>query len=78
MRAYYTFVSAFYFPKCCEMVQFLLFFIITCIRSFECIPCLELVYALAGLKIDEFSRAKMDVTAKDLIDEKEVAHSCLN
>uniref|UniRef100_A0A7N2LGN8 malate dehydrogenase n=2 Tax=Quercus lobata TaxID=97700 RepID=A0A7N2LGN8_QUELO len=31
-----------------------------------------------GLKIDEFSRAKMDVTAKDLIDEKEVAHSCLN
>ncbi|KAK4592866.1 hypothetical protein RGQ29_017141 [Quercus rubra] len=31
-----------------------------------------------GLKIDEFSRAKMDATAKDLIDEKEVAHSCLN
>ncbi|KAL4600005.1 hypothetical protein ACB092_11G166600 [Castanea dentata] len=31
-----------------------------------------------GLKIDEFSRAKMDAIAKDLIDEKEVAHSCLN
>ncbi|KAK4544808.1 hypothetical protein RGQ29_032979 [Quercus rubra] len=31
-----------------------------------------------GLKIDEFSRAKMDATAKDLIDKKEVAHSCLN
>ncbi|KAK7820882.1 malate dehydrogenase [Quercus suber] len=31
-----------------------------------------------GLKIDEFLRAKMDATAKDLIDENEVAHSCLN
>ncbi|KAL4600000.1 hypothetical protein ACB092_11G166000 [Castanea dentata] len=31
-----------------------------------------------GLKIDDFSRAKMDATAKDIIDEKEVAHSCLN
>ncbi|KAF3947373.1 hypothetical protein CMV_026485 [Castanea mollissima] len=31
-----------------------------------------------GLKIDEFSREKMDATAKDLIDEKEVTHSCLN
>ncbi|KAF3954182.1 hypothetical protein CMV_020446 [Castanea mollissima] len=31
-----------------------------------------------GLKIDDFSRAKMDATAKDFIDEKEVAHSCLN
>nr|POE52233.1 malate dehydrogenase, cytoplasmic [Quercus suber] len=31
-----------------------------------------------GLKIDDFSRAKMDAKAKDLIDEKEVAHSCLN
>ncbi|KAK4592872.1 hypothetical protein RGQ29_017145 [Quercus rubra] len=30
------------------------------------------------LKINEFSRAKMDATAKDLIDKKEVAHSCLN
>ena len=78
MRAYYTFVSAFYFPKCCEMVQFLLFFIITCIRSFQCIPCLELVYALAGLKIDEFSRAKMDAMAKELIKEASLAKSCLN
>ena len=27
MRAYYTFVSAFYIPKCCEMVQFYYLFI---------------------------------------------------
>ena len=47
-------------------------------RLFQCTQCLELVYALAGLKIDDFSRAKMDATAKDLVDEKEVAHSCLN
>ncbi|GMY23277.1 Malate dehydrogenase, NAD-dependent, cytosolic [Fagus crenata] len=31
-----------------------------------------------GLKIDEFSRAKMDATAKELIEEKAVAHSCLD
>ena len=31
---------------------------------------MELAYALAGLKIDEFSRAKMDATTKDLIDGK--------
>uniref|UniRef100_A0A803KYN6 Lactate/malate dehydrogenase C-terminal domain-containing protein n=1 Tax=Chenopodium quinoa TaxID=63459 RepID=A0A803KYN6_CHEQI len=30
-----------------------------------------------GLKIDEFSRAKMDVTEKELIEEKELASSCL-
>lgn len=38
----------------------------------------ELVYPMAGLKIDEFSRAKMDATAKELIDEKSLANSCLN
>ena len=47
-------------------------------RLFQCTHCLELAYALVGLKIDEFVRAKMDATAKDLIDEKEMAHSCLN
>ncbi|PON61189.1 Malate dehydrogenase, NAD-dependent, cytosolic [Parasponia andersonii] len=31
-----------------------------------------------GLKIDEFSRAKMDATAEELIEEKSLAHSCLN
>ncbi|KAJ4955751.1 hypothetical protein NE237_012534 [Protea cynaroides] len=31
-----------------------------------------------GLKIDEFSREKMDATAKELIEEKAIAHSCLN
>jgi len=31
-----------------------------------------------GLKIDEFSRAKMDATAKELIDEKSLAYSCLD
>ncbi|XP_062174495.1 malate dehydrogenase, cytoplasmic-like isoform X1 [Alnus glutinosa] len=31
-----------------------------------------------GLKIDEFSRAKMDATAKELIDEKSLATSCLD
>ncbi|XP_038878635.1 malate dehydrogenase-like isoform X1 [Benincasa hispida] len=30
-----------------------------------------------GLKIDEFSRAKMDATAKELIEEKALAYSCL-
>jgi malate dehydrogenase len=39
----------------------------------------ELVfYPMAGLKIDEFSRAKMDATAKELIDEKSLAYSCLD
>ncbi len=47
-------------------------------RLFQCTQCLELVYAMAGLKIDEFSRAKMDATAKELIEEKAVAHSCLD
>ena len=79
MIAYNTFVlvvSMLYIPKCYE--KWSKCFNTTCMRPFQCIQCLELVYALAGLKIDEFSRAKMDVTAKDLIDEKEVAHSCLN
>ena len=79
MIAYYTFVlvvSMLYIPKCYE--KWSKCFNTTCMRLFQCIQCLELFYALAGLKIDEFSRAKMDVTAKDLIDEKEVAHSCLN
>ncbi|KAK1400688.1 malate dehydrogenase [Heracleum sosnowskyi] len=31
-----------------------------------------------GLKIDEFSRAKMDATAEELIEEKALAYSCLN
>ncbi|KAL6005044.1 hypothetical protein ACLOJK_005604 [Asimina triloba] len=31
-----------------------------------------------GLKIDEFSRAKMDATANELIEEKSLAYSCLN
>ena len=56
----------------------LYFCVSTCMRLFQCTQCLELAYALEGLKIDEFSRAKMDATAKDLIDKKEVAHSCLN
>ncbi|KAI7996692.1 Polygalacturonase [Camellia lanceoleosa] len=30
-----------------------------------------------GLKIDEFSRAKMDATAKELMEEKSLAYSCL-
>ncbi|XP_026401431.1 malate dehydrogenase, cytoplasmic-like isoform X1 [Papaver somniferum] len=31
-----------------------------------------------GLKIDEFSRTKMDATANELIEEKSLAYSCLN
>lgn len=31
-----------------------------------------------GLKIDDFSRAKMDATEKELIEEKALAYSCLN
>ncbi|KAG5538669.1 hypothetical protein RHGRI_019286 [Rhododendron griersonianum] len=31
-----------------------------------------------GLKIDEFSRGKMDATAKELMEEKSLAYSCLN
>ncbi|KMS99998.1 hypothetical protein BVRB_1g018360 isoform A [Beta vulgaris subsp. vulgaris] len=31
-----------------------------------------------GLKVDEFSRAKMDTTEKELIEEKALAYSCLN
>lgn len=31
-----------------------------------------------GLKIDEFSRGKMDATAKELMEEKALAYSCLN
>lgn len=34
--------------------------------------------AIAGLKIDEFSRGKMDATAKELMEEKSLAYSCLN
>jgi len=32
---------------------------------------------LTGLKIDEFSREKMDKTAQELIEEKTLANSCL-
>ncbi|XP_044492312.1 malate dehydrogenase, cytoplasmic-like isoform X2 [Mangifera indica] len=31
-----------------------------------------------GLKIEELSRAKMDATAKELVEEKSLAYSCLN
>ncbi|KAJ4746740.1 malate dehydrogenase [Rhynchospora pubera] len=31
-----------------------------------------------GLKIDEFSRAKMEATANELVEEKNLAYSCLN
>ena len=80
----YNYESLLYFcvcilySKCCEIVQFFYFFIITCIRLCQCIQCLELVYALVRLKIDEFSRAKMDATAKELIEEASFAKSCLN
>ena len=76
MRAYYTFVPAFIFQNVVKWFNF--FIIITCIRLFQCIQCLELVYALVGLKIDEFSRAKMDAMAKELIQEASFAKSCLN
>lgn len=33
---------------------------------------------MSGLKIDEFSRAKMDATAEELIEEKALAYSCLH
>lgn len=33
---------------------------------------------MAGLKVDEFSRAKMDATAEELAEEKTLAYSCLN
>jgi len=33
---------------------------------------------VAGLKIDNFSREKMKATEKELIEEKELAYSCLN
>ena len=38
----------------------------------------NLFIAMAGLKIDEFSRGKMDATAKELMEEKALAYSCLN
>lgn len=31
----------------------------------------------AGLKIDEFSREKMDATANELMEEESLAYSCL-
>lgn len=34
--------------------------------------------AMTGLKVDEFSREKMDATAKELMEEKSLAYSCLN
>ena len=46
-------------------------------RLFHCTQCLVLVYAMAGLKIDEYSRAMMDATAEELIEEKSLAKSCL-
>jgi len=79
MIAYYTFVlavSKLYIPKCCE--KWSKCFNTTCMRLFQCTQCLELVYALAGLKIDEFSRAKMEATAKELIEEASFDKSCLN
>ena len=47
-------------------------------RLFQCTQCLVLVYAMAGLKIDEYLRAMMDATAKELIEEKSLAKSCLS
>lgn len=36
------------------------------------------LFLVAGLKIDEFSRAKMDATANELVEEKALAYSCLD
>lgn len=50
-------------------------------RFYETIPVLsvfEILYSMAGLKIDEFSRKKMDASANELIEEKSLAYSCLN
>ena len=76
MRAYYTFVPAFIFQNVVKWFNF--FIIITCIRLFQCTQCLEVVYALAALKIDVFSRTKMGAMAKELIEEASFAKSCLN
>lgn len=38
----------------------------------------SVIVTMAGLKIDEFSRGKMDATAKELMEEKSLAYSCLN
>ena len=80
----YNYESLLYFCVCILYSKMLwngsiiYLFIITCIRLFQCTQCLELVYALAGLKIDEFSRAKMDAMAKELIGEASFTKSCLN
>ncbi|KAI8004047.1 Malate dehydrogenase, cytoplasmic [Camellia lanceoleosa] len=41
-------------------------------EAIQCIICCKL-----WLKIDEFSREKMDATAKELMEEKSLAYSCL-
>lgn len=38
---------------------------------------LTLAICIAGLKIDAFSREKMDASARELIEEKVLANSCL-
>ncbi|KAK9065401.1 hypothetical protein SSX86_016784 [Deinandra increscens subsp. villosa] len=48
-------------------------FLVTCHMS-----CEKAVWSIVqGLKIDEFAREKMDVVARELIEEKRVAYSCL-
>lgn len=37
-----------------------------------------LIFMFIGLKVDDFSRAKMEATANELVQEKNLAYSCLN
>ncbi|KAL6981263.1 malate dehydrogenase [Sarracenia purpurea var. burkii] len=55
-------------------------FPVTCEKGeWSIVQVMELVIlvGMAGLKIDEFSREKMDATAKELLEEKSLAYSCL-
>ncbi|KAL9391227.1 hypothetical protein Peur_015147 [Populus x canadensis] len=52
-------------------------FPITCEKGKWSIRLSPLVMTMSGLKIDEFSRAKMDATTKELVEEKSLAYSGL-
>ncbi|KAL9359779.1 hypothetical protein Peur_047902 [Populus x canadensis] len=52
-------------------------FPVTCEKAKWSIRLNLLVMTISGLKIDEFSRAKMDATTKELVEEKSFAYSGL-
>lgn len=62
----------------CLVFQHNIFYECLYMKLWTSYEILTLLLYILGLSIDEFSRNKLDLTAKELSEEKDLAYSCLS